>query len=280
LAVFAASSTDETLMQFDTRCNSFCWTLLFAAIFGVVGCGTTRSSDTTRTATEQLLISDSIDRTVETINFRPIAGRRVYLDETYLSGIVDRSYLVSTLRQHMLASGCILATSRDKADYIVEARAGTVGTNHNTLLFGIPAINVPSFLPLPVAVPASIPEVPIVKRTDRRGVSKIAVFAYHRESGAPVWQSGIVVNRSTAKDTWVLGAGPFQQGTIHRGMEFAGSKIRLPLKHRSAGSEGGAVVLRDEVLFEQPGLPANAAPVRQADATANSNGSQTPNTRQ
>ena len=40
-----------------------CW--LFVGGLALNGCGTTRSTDTNRTATEQLLISDAIDRAVE-----------------------------------------------------------------------------------------------------------------------------------------------------------------------------------------------------------------------
>ena len=38
-------------------------------MLGFVGCGTTRSSDTLRTATEQLLISDAVDRAIQSVNF-------------------------------------------------------------------------------------------------------------------------------------------------------------------------------------------------------------------
>lgn len=238
-------------MRFHLEIRRFWWTMLWCVAASCLGCGTTRSTDTSRTATEQLLISDSIDRTVQQINFRPIAGRSVYLDETYLVGKTDRSYLVSTLRQHMLASGCILSTSRDKAEYIVEARAGAVGTNRHQLLFGIPSINVPSFLPVSPGIPTSIPEVPIVKRSDARGVAKIAVFAYHRETGAPIWQSGVAMGRSTARDTWVLGAGPFQSGTIREGTVFAGTRLRNPLKSGSdKNMPSPMVAVREEAVFE------------------------------
>lgn len=231
-------------------------------------CGTMRTTDTRRTANEQLLLSDSIDRAVQLINFRPLAGRSVYLDETYLNGITDRPYLVSTLRQHMLGSGCRLAQSRSKADYIVEARCGAIGTNRQELLFGIPAINVPSFLPISVGVPSSIPEVPIAKSTTRTGVSKLAIFAYHRETGAPVWQSGLVIDKSTSKDSWLLGAGPFQRGTIHDGAKFAGSKITNPLVRNDETQQvHSPVSLRDEMVFESPLLPMKDQKVMQATAT-------------
>jgi hypothetical protein len=192
------------------------------------GCGTTRSSDTVRTATEQLLISDAIDRAVQTVDFAALAGQTVYLDDSRLKEVVDKDYLISTLRQHLLASGCALRDDRDAADFVVEARAGSVGTDRNDLLFGVPSMNVPQIMPLQ-PVPAAIPEIPIAKRRDQRGIAKIAVFAYHRESGLPVWQSGVAEQVSSSNDVWILGAGPFQRGTVNEGTAFAGKDLREDL---------------------------------------------------
>ena len=33
---------------------------------------------------------------------------------------------------------------------------------------------------------------------------------------------------SSARDTWLMGAGPFRKGTIRQGTEFAGQSIPLP----------------------------------------------------
>jgi hypothetical protein len=191
----------------------------------LAGCGATRSTDTNRTATEQLLVSDAIDRAVQNMDLHVLSGQTVYLDDSKLADVVDKNYLISTLHQYLLANGCQLRDKRDEADFVVEARAGAVGTDRNDLLFGVPSMNVPQ-IPLVQPVPAAIPEIPIAKRKDQRGVAKIAVFAYHRKTGAPVWQSGLVHEESSANDVWILGAGPFQRGTIYDGTEFAGSSIR------------------------------------------------------
>jgi hypothetical protein len=239
----------------------------------LAGCGTTRSTDTARTATEQLLISDAIDRAVQSIQCGVLAGQTVYLDDSRLSdGVVDREYLVSTLRQHLMASGCVLRNRRDEADFIVEARVGAIGTDRNDLLFGIPAMNVPQILPLQ-GVPAAIPEVPLAKRRDQRGIAKIAVFAYHRATGAPVWQSGVAHTESSSNDVWIFGAGPFQRGTIYDGTEFAGK----PMSDDEASKDLGrpprrSVDLAQEMLFTTPDriakepvrLPATRSPVVQA----------------
>jgi hypothetical protein len=207
-----------------------CWLPLAAVgaaslvVASLVGCGSTRTSNTMRTATEQMLISDAIDRTVDSIDFTPLAGQSVYFDDGKLEEVVDKGYLVSSLRQHMLASGCVLKDDRDEATFVVEPRAGVVGTDNHDLLFGVPAFQMPQ-VAAATAAPAAIPEIPFAKRRDQRGVAKVAVFAYRRDTGEPVWQSGIVVNTSTANDIWVLGAGPFQRGSIYNREEFSGKKL-------------------------------------------------------
>ena len=191
-----------------------------SALAMAVGCGTTRTSDTMRTATEQLLISDAIDRAVGELHLTALNGQSVFLDDRYLADVVDRNYLVSSLRQQLLASGCVLKSDRNAADFVVEARAGAVGTNRHDLLFGIPSTNLPQILPFQ-GVPAAIPEVPVAKRRDQRGLVKVAVFAYHRDSGQPVWQSGIAQGESSLNDVWLLGAGPFEHGSLTKKPEFA-----------------------------------------------------------
>jgi hypothetical protein len=190
-----------------------------------MGCGTTRSSDTNRTATEQMLISNAIDLAVQSVDLKTLAGQSVFLDDSRLGEVVDRNYLISTLRQHLLASGCRLRDQRDQADYIVEARAGAIGTDRNDLLFGVPSTNVPQIFPVQPVPGAVIPEIPIAKRRDQKGIAKIGVFAYHRETGTPVWQSGLVHQQSSSNDVWILGAGPFQRGSIYDGTAFAGKAL-------------------------------------------------------
>jgi hypothetical protein len=218
----------------------------------LAGCGTTRSTDTLRTATEQLLISDAIDRAVQTVKFQTLRDQTVFLDDKPLEGVVDRNYLVSTLRQHLLASGCLLMDKREEAEFIVEARAGVVGTDRNDLLFGIPSMNVPQ-IPLVQPIPAAIPEIPFAKRRDQRAMAKIAVFAYHRESGTPVWQSGLANHESSANEVWILGAGPFQRGSIYHGTEFAGTTINNELRpSQSTPTPRPSISLAREKSFASP----------------------------
>jgi hypothetical protein len=214
------------------------WAGSTAALALLAGCGTTRMTDTQRTATEQLLISNAIDQAVSRIDVRPLAGRRVFLDPQYLDGTVDRGYLVSSLRQHLLANGCLLQEERAKATYVVEARSGGVGTDRHSLLVGVPQTTVPAFVP---GQPTQIPEIPFAKKTDQNGVAKVLVFAYNRQTGEPVWQSGMVQSVSTARDIWFLGTGPFQNGTIRERTGFAGEPLpHIPFPGQAPAAGGTA----------------------------------------
>ncbi|MBV9123576.1 MAG: hypothetical protein JO112_09480 [Planctomycetes bacterium] len=230
--------------------------LVLASALLEAGCGTTRVTDTTRTATEQLLVSNSIDQAISEMDFTILAGKPVYFDSQYLDGVTDKGYLIASLQQHLLASGCLLQEDKAKATYVVVARAGAVGTDRNELLFGVPQLNIPSVVP---GQPAGlVPEIPLAKKTDKKGVAKVAVYAYNRVTGRPVWQSGVHQALSTAKDTWLLGAGPFQNGTVMDGTEKSGQQVQVPLVEEGEKENSGKPLLpsvTQAAYWQEPAEP-------------------------
>ena len=65
--------------------------VLFA--WSILGCGTTRMSDTLRTGTEQILLSTAIDRSVNDMDFSQLEGKDIYFDPQYLKGALTRATL-------------------------------------------------------------------------------------------------------------------------------------------------------------------------------------------
>ena len=190
------------------------------------GCGSTRMTDTQRAGSEMRLVSQAIDRAVLQLDFAELQGKTVFLDTQYLDGTVDKGYLISSIRQQLLAHGALLQEERLKATYVVEPRSGGVGTDKYSLMVGIPATSLPALMP---GVPSAIPEIALVKKSDQQGVAKIAVFAYNRTTGRALWQSDLVEATSNLKDTWYFGAGPYRRGSIMRDSEFAGESLpRIP----------------------------------------------------
>ncbi|MDP6446092.1 MAG: hypothetical protein QGG36_02110 [Pirellulaceae bacterium] len=244
------------------------WRLFLLGVLGICcGCGTTKL----RTATEQILASDAVDRAVAQIEFDVLAGKRVFLDERHLkavktAGFVNSNYIIGSLRQQMFAADVRVVDQLEEADYVVEARIGALGTDEHDITYGVPASSglsaAASLVPNAPLVP-SLPELSLARRSDATGGAKIALFAYERETRRPVWQSGIQTGRSTARATWVLGAGPFQRGTIYDGTEFAGNQIGLPFKNDEESRRRFDAVnrFRDQHVFSQP-LQRAAEPVR------------------
>ena len=207
-----------------------------------LGCGTTRWSDSKRTATEQLLMSDAIERAVSKMDISPLCDRKVFLDTAYMTDIEDKDYLVSSLRQHMLGSGCFLMDQRDAADLVVEIRVGALGNDRSSLIIGIPATDISAG-----SKSASLPEIALAKRTDQRAVAKVAVFAYERVTGRPFWQSGLENVASNARDKWLVGAGPFQEGDVVEQSHLAGQTRRSEqrIAKKTPKNQSRSLVLSD-----------------------------------
>ena len=206
------------------------------AVIALAGCGTTKSY----TATEQLLLSDAVDSTITKIDFRPLAGQKVYLETKFAAGanktnqgatesrLVNSDYVISAVRQQLMAAGCLLVEERDKCDLVVEMRLGALGADAHNILYGIPSMNLGGATNLITGVQAipTIPELALAKRDSRSAAAKVALFAYQKDTMEPYWQSGIAQAGSSARDSWWLGIGPFQSGTIYPATRFAGRRMR------------------------------------------------------
>jgi len=228
----------------------------------LAGCGTTKMTDSPRAATEMLLVSQAVDYAVAKIDFTPLAGQTVFLDTAPLEkDVVDKGYLISLVKQQLLAHGALLQEERTRAVFVVELRAGAVGTDRHSVMVGTPAVSIPALVP---GVPTAIPEIALMKKSDQRGVAKIGVFAYNRITGRAVWQSGTVESSSQLKDTWVFGAGPFTRGTIRKRTELAGEPIpdianpKELFGPRPAPTAGG---IGREQLFPDHEVPPPVQPV-------------------
>ncbi|MCA9049476.1 MAG: hypothetical protein KDA89_12155 [Planctomycetaceae bacterium] len=249
------------------------------------GCGATQQ----RVGTEQLLLSDSVDRAVDQMDFSLLAGRKVFLDTTYVNPtavkgqlFVNADYIISSLRQKLSTSGCLIQSGRDTADYVLEPRVGALGTDSLEVTYGIPAssalsqaANAVSGVP---AVPA-IPEISVGKRNAALSTTKIVAYAYHRETGTVVWQSGNAMAKSDAKDTWVMGAGPLQRGSIYRSPRFAGSRLRLPqLFGKENRQPPSRLTLADAHQFVHPAVLEEQLVEEAAAAAAAEKATETPTT--
>ena len=148
------------------------------------------------------------------------------------------------------AHGGVMRYCQSSGARIEAAGSASFTANNGSGDLVLIATNLPTGGMLPVGS-AAIPEIALMKRTNQQAVCKLSVFAYDRMSGQPVWQSGNRKIASRAKDSWFLGAGPFQKGTIYDGTAFAGEKLNSPFSRKKKSPVPPASVAEERRFPEE-----------------------------
>ena len=118
------------------------------------------------------------------------------------------------------------------------ALLGGIGTDQNSLLFGVPQMNVPSVLP---GQPSLIPEYPAGQedrseggREDRR----VCLQPPHGPAGVAVRRGP---GRGHVQGRLCPGAGPFRRGTLGEATDIAGMQVSIPLLSGKEGQQAAVV---------------------------------------
>jgi hypothetical protein len=235
-----------------------------AMLLSLPGCGINKS----RLATEQLVVSEAVDRAVATIDFSPLSGKRVYFDTQYLEGVNmgpngNVKYVVSSLRQQMMAYDLRLQEKPDTAEFIIEGRVGVLANDGYEVTYGIPgnaaAASATILLPTPVPVPApGMPELSVGRRNHQAGTAKVGLFAYDRVTREPVWQAGVKRGASDVRDTWFLGLGPYHYRP-KRSLSFWRDKEREDKRGEEAIA-GSVSTFSSPIVFERAIRPPQQLP--------------------
>ncbi len=175
-------------------------------VWGILGCASTKTSNTARTATEQLLISNAVDQALDKIDFRAFRGHTVFLDDRFVD-CIDKQYVISSVRHRILHQGAVLVTKPEDAEVLVEMRTGVVGTDIADSFVGIPEVTVPGML--------TLPEVRVLTRQVQTGTAKLGIVAVDAKTKEVLGEGGMTLARSDANNWYIAGIGPFHSGSIH-----------------------------------------------------------------
>jgi len=199
-----------------TRFPIFSLLALLALVWATGGCATVRVTDPPRTATEQYLIRQATVASLAKLSFDALRDRTIYVETTYLSSVdnpsTDVSFLLGELRARILSAGARLVNRREDSQIILEIRSPGLGIDRLEFLLGIPALQVGATAT--GGVPATIPELAILKSTKQRGFASVAFVAYWKDTGEMVYQSGPFVGQTFRNDWWFFGVGPRTTGNI------------------------------------------------------------------
>jgi hypothetical protein len=175
--------------------------------FLFAGCTSTKSSSTARTGVEQLLISNAVDQSLDKIDFGALRGQKVLLEEKYID-CVDKAYVIGSVRHRVSRAGGQLVAKVDDANVVLEIRSGGVGTDTSDSFVGIPEIALPGLV--------TLPEVRLVSKLHQSGTAKIALVAYDAKTMQELGDGGVSLARSDDNNWFVMGVGPYQNGSIRQ----------------------------------------------------------------
>ena len=196
---------------------------------GSGGCATIRVTDPARTATEQFLMSEAVNRSIAQLNFDALRDRKVWVETAYLSGAEqvtvggevrqklftssEQAFATGVVRERLLQTGARLVPERKEADVVLEIRSGGIGVDRTENLVGIPA-GIFSAAEGPGGLPLATPELALLKTTRQRGFASMAFVAYRADTGELVTSSGPYVAKTLREDWWIFGTGPRTVGNI------------------------------------------------------------------
>ncbi len=187
------------------------------------GCTSVTVTGTPRTGTEQLLLTGTWDEAIYNVDFGAMTGQRVYLDTTYIT-VVDKDWIISSIRRTMAEQGILLENNKDKAQIVVEAAFGAYGTDQRDRKFGLPGMSLVPSLTTGATVSAgtSSNALNFSETNQQDAVIKARMFAYDAKTGNIVWETEPLINAQGVRDHFVMGAGPYRLSSKPEVQQYPG----------------------------------------------------------
>ncbi len=191
------------------------WAVSAIVLMAAGGCTSVKMTGTARTGTEQLLLTGTWDDALGRVDFRALAGAKVFVDSTYLSAVADKDYVTSSLRRAMAEQGILLENNKDKAQFILEPSFGAYGTDMRDTNVGLPGMTLmPSLLTGATVASSGTSNSLNMSQTNREdAVVKAILYAYDAKTGRLAWESGWLLNAQGVRDHFFMGAGPYRMSS-------------------------------------------------------------------
>lgn len=242
----------------------------------LIGCTSTKTSNTARTGTEQLLISNAVDQALGKVDFTPMAGKKVLVEEKYLDS-VDKGYIVSSIRHNVLHAGGHLTAKPEEADIILELRSGGVGTDISDAFLGIPGISMPGMV--------ALPDLKLITRSRQSAFAKLGIVAIDAKTQQELPVGGVSLAMSDDNNWYVMGVGPYRQGTVEKEVEVSVGPSNGPIdgmvppvvsfnKHRGPSTTANGIPVANgrQNLRRTPGNVTTPRPIASEPAAEETTG--------
>lgn len=144
----------------------------------LIGCSTTRSTTTARTAIEQALLSQTAKRVVDEMDFSTLAGKSFVMKEDKFDA-TDGKYVLAALQEQLLESKLKVAAKDDDADVLIYPRVAAAAIDDTTSFVGVPSLP----LIIPGAGGVTIPELALYKLQRQYGRNRMGVHGQYTKTG-------------------------------------------------------------------------------------------------
>jgi hypothetical protein len=158
-------------------------------LLGAIGCSTTDRISSPRSAWEQILSTEAIDRAMAQIEWPELPGRTVFVSlgapDEGISSPTDREYLKRVVQVALADRGALIVTEYDQAELTLVVLVGAMGLDIGGRFLGLTGTS-GGFIPI------TIPELPLYKKTRRQGFTKTEIALVDHKNGAVIHRSGPV----------------------------------------------------------------------------------------
>ncbi len=185
-----------------------CTTLL--VLLFLSACGVSRdSSKSPRAATEQLLLSQAVERSFEDVSVPMLKDATVVMEVAGLTP--DQFYVRDAVAGHLARTqGVRIMDMRDQAKYVVHVMIQALGTELDQSFFGMPQVQ-------GGLIPIALPELPLYKFIGEVGYIRYALNIYESATG-----------RLVMTTPWYTKTAAWRQYTIFIFLTFRTSTLTDP----------------------------------------------------
>lgn len=151
------------------------WAVLALACALAAGCSLSREvSKSPRTAVEQLLLTQAVDRSLRNLSLPIPDGHTVVLESAALTG--DQEFVQKVIADRLNRQGFRLPKNPGEATYRVRVTIEALGTEQGISFVGMPPVQ-------SVLIPFALPELALYKNAHQKAVARMSVDLYDAASG-------------------------------------------------------------------------------------------------
>ncbi len=183
---------------------------VFAVLLLLSACGVSRdASKSPRAATEQLLLSQAVERSLEDVSVPMLKDAAVVMEVAGLTP--DQYYVRDSVAGHLARTqGVRVVDTRSQAKYVVHVMVQALGTELDQSFFGMPQVQ-------GGLIPIALPELPLYKFIREIGYVRYSMNIYEAATG-----------RLALATPWYTKTAAWRQYTIFIFLTFRTSTLTDP----------------------------------------------------